>query len=73
MFAMNAAFKSDEGYEEYRKKYVDSYNTVDEYLDVIGKDRIAQLCKSDTAFLMDPYRKWIKTDEEIKQLMAEGR
>lgn len=73
MFAMNAAFKTDEGYAEYRKKYVDSYNTLEEYLDVIGNDKIEQLCKTDTAFLMDPYRKWIKTDAEIKQLMAEGR
>ena len=72
MFAMNAAMKTDEGYEEYRKKYVDSYTTVDEYLDVIGRDNVAQLCTNPTTHLMDPYRKWIKTDAEIKQLM-EGR
>jgi glutaconate CoA-transferase subunit A len=73
MFAMNAALKTDEGYEEYRKKYVDSYNTIEEYLDVIGRDKVAALCNNPTTFLMDPYRKWIKTDAEIKQLMEEGR
>lgn len=69
MFAMNAALKTDEGYQEYRKKYVDSYATIDEYLDLIGRDKVAQLKQNPTTFLMDPYRKWIKTDAEIKQLM----
>ena len=72
MFALNAAMKTDEGYAEYRKKYIDSYTTVDEYLDVIGRDKVAELCTNPTTHLMDPYRKWIKTDAEIKQLM-EGR
>lgn len=72
MFALNAALKTDEGYAEYRKKYIDSYTTVDEYLDVIGRDKVAQLCTNPTTHLMDPYRQWIKTEAEIKQLM-EGR
>ena len=72
MFALNAALKTDEGYAEYRKKYIDSYTTVDEYLDVIGRDKVAQLCTNPTTHLMDPYRQWIKTDAEIQQLM-EGR
>ena len=73
MFAMNAALKTDEGYQEYRKKYVDSYTTWEEYLDVIGAEKVAQLTNNPTTFLMDPYRKWIKSDAEIKRLMEEGR
>jgi glutaconate CoA-transferase subunit A len=69
MFAMNKALKTEEGYQEYRQKYVDSYTTVEEYLDMIGKDKIEELTNTPTKFLMDPYRKWIKTDQEIKELM----
>ncbi len=73
MFALNAAMKTDEGYAEYRKKYIDSYTTVDEYLDVIGREKVQQLCTNPTTHLMDPYRKWIKSDAEIKQLMEGGK
>lgn len=66
---MNNAFKTEEGYQEYKKKYIDSYNTIDEYLDMIGRDKIEKLSNTPTAFLMDPYRKWIKSDAEIKELM----
>lgn len=71
MFAMNAAFKTPEGTEEYVKKYVLSYNTREEYLEMIGKEKIDKLTNNPTTFLMDPYRKWIKSEEEIKEL--EGR
>jgi len=71
MKVMNDAFKTPEGTEEYVKKYVLSYNTREEYLDMIGRDKIEKLCNNPTTHLMDPYRKWIKSDAEIKEL--EGR
>ena len=70
MFYMNNMLKTDEGYEEYKRIYVDGYNTIEEYLELIGQEKIARLKNTTTAHLMDPYRKWIKSDEEIKELMV---
>lgn len=69
MLYMNEALKTEEGYLEYKRKYIDSYNTIDEYLDMIGRDKIEKLCNTPTAHLLDPFRKWIKSDEEIKELV----
>jgi glutaconate CoA-transferase subunit A len=71
MFEMNKALKTPEGTEAYVQKYVLGYNTREEYLDMIGKEKIEKLCNNPTTHLMDPYRKWIKSDAEIKEL--EGR
>lgn len=69
-FEMNKMLKTEEGTQEYIEKYVKSYNTPEEFLQVIGKEKIDKLTNTATAFLMDPYKKWIKSDEEIKQLMG---
>lgn len=71
MHFMNNALRTPEGTEEYVKKYVLGYTTREEYLELIGKEKVARLTDTPTAFLMDPYRKWIKSDEEIREL--EGR
>ena len=71
MFEMNNAFKTPEGTEAYVKKYVLGYNSREEYLAMIGKEKIEKLCNNPTTHLMDPYRKWIKSEAEIKEL--EGR
>jgi len=68
MFYMNKCLATPEGTEEYLQKYVYSYNTREEYLAMIGKEKIEKLTNTPTAFLMDPYRKWIKSDEEIAEL-----
>lgn len=72
MYMMNQMLKDDAGTQEYYEAYVDSYKTVEEYLAVIGKDKIDKLSSTPTAFLMDPYRKWIKSDAEIMEL-TEGK
>ena len=72
MYMMNKMFKDDAGTQEYIEKYVNSYNTVEEYLEMLGKDRIDNVTATKTAFLMDPYRKWVKSDSQIKGFM-EGR
>lgn len=66
---MNKMLRTEEGTQEYIEKYVNSYHTVEEYLEMIGKDKIAKISDTATAFLMDPYRKWIKSDAEVKELM----
>ena len=72
MYLMNKMLKDEEGTQEYLEKYVKSYKTIEEYREVIGKDSVDKICATPTAFLMDPYRKWIKSDAEIMELM-EGR
>jgi glutaconate CoA-transferase subunit A len=73
MKAMNKALATEEGTEAYIRDFVLSYDDVDSYLDVIGRDVIAKLADTPTAFLMDPYRQWLKTPEQIKDLtVTEG-
>lgn len=71
MMAMNKALKTVEETEAYVEQFVNSYNTREEYLEMIGKEKIEKICNSPTTHLMDPYRKYIKSDAEIKEL--EGR
>jgi glutaconate CoA-transferase subunit A len=68
-FLMNKMLKTEEGTQEYIEKYVRSYSAPEEYLSMIGPEKIKELTGTATAFLMDPYRKWIRSDAEIKQLM----
>lgn len=68
MFMMNQAMKTAEETEDYCRKWVYSYSSREEYLDLIGFDKIEKISATETAFLMDPYRQWIKTDAEIREL-----
>lgn len=72
MYYLNSCMKSDEGYAEYKAKFIDSYKTNEEFFDTIGRDKIAVLRKTATAHLMDPYRKWILSDEQIAELTQQG-
>jgi glutaconate CoA-transferase subunit A len=73
MVAMNKMLGTPEGTEEFRKKYIDGWQTHEEYLTLIGKEKIGSLMNNATTHLMDPYRKWIRSDEEIKTLMKESK
>ena len=72
MRAMNEAFKTEEGTEEYLRRYVRGWSDIDSYLDLIGRERIETLAATPTAFLLDPYRRWIRSSEEIAALTAAG-
>jgi glutaconate CoA-transferase subunit A len=69
---MNKALGSLEGTAAYMRDYVDSYTDVDSYLDLIGRDKLEELAKGPTSFLLDPYRQWIKSPLEVATLIAEG-
>jgi len=69
MFMMNKAMKTAEETEKYCQEWVHSYNTPQEYLDLIGRKKIEMITATETGFLMDPYRKWLKSEPEIKELM----
>lgn len=70
MQAMNKALGTPEGSEAYIRQFVHGYHDIDSYLDLIGRDTVAQLSQTGTAFLLDPFRRWIKTPEEIRTLSA---
>lgn len=72
MRAMNAALATAEGTAAYVRDFVTSYHDVDSFLDMIGRDRLAELEQSTTSFLTDPYRKWILAPAEIAALQVEG-
>lgn len=67
---MNQALATAEGTADYLRDYVESYDSIDSYLDLIGRDTIARLSDSATSFLLDPFRQWIKTPDEIAALSA---
>ena len=73
MFYMNDCLKTDEGTADYIKKYVTSYRSREEFMKVIGDEKVKKLTNTSTAFLIDPYRKWIKSDEEVKELEKKAR
>jgi len=72
MKAMNKALSTVEGTAEYRRDYVDSYTDSESYLDMIGRDKVAELSNTATAFLLDPFRQWILSDADVRALLAEG-
>ena len=72
MRAMNRALATSEGTREYVRTFVEGYRDVDSYLDMIGGDRLARLGKTRTAFLLDPYRKWIMPTAEITRMQADA-
>ena len=73
MVAMNKMLGTAEGTAEFQKKYIDSWQTHEEYLALIGSGTIEKIMKNATTHLMDPYRKWIKSDQEIAELMTQSK
>lgn len=72
MRLMNAALATEEGTAQYRRDFVDGYDDLDGYLAMIGAERRARLSDTQTAFLLDPYRRWILPDAEVAALRTAG-
>jgi glutaconate CoA-transferase subunit A len=73
MVAMNRMLGTEEGAREFREKYIDSWRTHEEYTRLIGKEKIEKIMTNATTHLMDPYRKWIRSDGEIRELLKESK
>ena len=73
MTVMNRMLGTVEGFKEYKEKYIESWRTHEEFLAVIGEEKIDRIMNNETTHLMNPYRKWIKTDAEIAKLVKESR
>ena len=72
MRLMNKALATEEGTAQYRRDFVDSYDGLDGYLALIGEERRAALADTQTAFLLDPYRRWILPVSAIAALQSTG-
>ncbi|MDR1708111.1 MAG: CoA transferase subunit A, partial [Candidatus Accumulibacter sp.] len=72
MRLMNERLGSEEGTASYLAEFVNGVETIDDYLERIGADVAAQLEKSSSSFLLDPYRKWIKPREDVESLLAQN-
>jgi glutaconate CoA-transferase subunit A len=73
MFGINKLLSSDEGTQQLRAKYIDSWKTQEQFLALIGEEKIKKISTNPTTHLVDPYRKWIKTDAEVAALMKESK
>jgi glutaconate CoA-transferase subunit A len=69
MRLMNEWLSSEEGTARYIEQFVTKTARLDDYLDAIGQEVIERLDKTSSAFLLDPYRKWIKPRAEIESLL----
>ena len=65
---MNKMMKTEADTEAYCDQWVKNWNSHEEYMALIGDEKIEKISKTATAFLMDPYRKWIRSDDEIREL-----
>ena len=59
-----------EALREYIEKYVYSWETPEDYLALIGKDRCAKLMDDPSCQLALPFKKWIFSQEKISELMT---
>ena len=72
MRLMNKALATPEGTAEYVRDFVEKYDDPKSYQDMIGRDRLNQISKTATGFLLDPYREWIMTADEVARVQADG-
>jgi glutaconate CoA-transferase subunit A len=68
MFFMNKALASEQGTADYLRDFVESFEDIDSYLDMIGREKIRTLSASASRFLLDPYRRWILSAENVASL-----
>ncbi|MBI5521411.1 MAG: CoA transferase subunit A [Desulfarculus sp.] len=72
MLLMNDMLATAEGTAQYLERYVRAFQTRAEFQALIGPEKMDRLAATATAFLMDPYRRWILPDDQIAALEQEG-
>ena len=70
---MNKMMKTEADTAEYCDKWVNNWSSHEEYMALIGKDKIEKISQTATEFLMDPYRRWIRSDAEIRELQDKAK
>jgi glutaconate CoA-transferase subunit A len=69
---MNKALATEEGTAAYISDFVEAYDDIRSYLDLIGRNKVETLSQGVTSFLLDPYRKWILPPEEAAALQTQA-
>ena len=64
--------KKEDTLREYIEKYVYSWKTYDEYLDLIGRDKIKSLESNPSTVLTESFGKWIYPTQKVSELVAEA-
>lgn len=69
---MGRFIKSSRGdaVRQYIDKYVYSWETQEDYLELIGKDKIAELENNPSTVIAKPFAQWIYTTEQVNELLA---
>lgn len=57
---------------QYIDKYVYSWETHEDYLELIGKDKVKELENNPSTVLTEPFRKWIYSDAQVKELLPQN-
>ncbi|WP_296712672.1 CoA-transferase [Rhodoblastus sp.] len=70
MSFMNKALATEEGTAAYLRDFVEGFDDHDSFLDLIGRDKAKALSQGSSSFLLDPYRRWILTPEDVAGLAA---
>jgi glutaconate CoA-transferase, subunit A len=70
MVFMNKALATEEGTAAYLRDFVEGYDDLDSYLDLIGREKARVLSQGSSSFLLDPYRRWILPLEDVAGLVA---
>jgi glutaconate CoA-transferase subunit A len=70
MKLMNQMLGSEDGTREYVERFVTPAGQRESYLELIGVETIAKLSAGPTAFLLDPYRRWLLPDATVRELEA---
>lgn len=73
MFYMNKMMKTEADTRTFCSEWVESWHTHSEYMALIGEAKVKEISQTATAFLMDPYRKWLRSDAEIRELQDRKR
>jgi glutaconate CoA-transferase subunit A len=69
MKLLNDALRTAEGYNEYRRQFIDPVATPADLLRIIGVENAERLTKGPTSFLADPFRRWLLSDTTINALL----
>lgn len=69
MKLMNEALRTAEGYEAYRRQFVDPVASPADLLRLIGAENAERLTHGPTRFLADPFRRWILSDAAVAELL----
>lgn len=72
MKLLNEALKTEAGYLDYKQRFIDPVETPEDLLHIIGEEKIENLTRGPTAFLADPFRKWILSPAAVSEIRGEN-